>query len=126
MEIIDQAVSKAREAWDVVSKKTGEVVTAGKRKYDISALQVKLSKDFERLGKLYYDLIKEEGSDDEEVSAILEDIREKTEKIKELKAKLNAAKNKRICPNCGAAIEENSIYCNFCGAELVFDTQAKE
>ena len=126
MDIFDSAVSKAKEAWDVVAKKTGEVVSAGKQKFDISSLEVKLNKDFERLGRLYFDKIKDSEPDDETVAEIVADIKEKKEQIKEMKAKLNTIRNKRVCPNCGSAIEEDSVFCNFCGTELYYETKTEQ
>ena len=126
MEILNNAVSKAKEAWGVVSKKTGEAVSVGKQKFDISSLEVKLKKEYEKLGKLYFGMIKDTEPNNEKVAEIVAAIKEKKAEIKERKAKLNEARNKRICPQCGAAIEEDSVYCNFCGAELIFETTTEE
>ena len=43
--------------------------------------------------------------------------------IDKLKAEINSAKNKRICPKCGAAIDQISNYCNACGAKLFYDSE---
>ena len=126
MDILNNAVSKAKEAWDVVSKKTGEAVSVGKQKFDISSLEVKLKKEYEKLGKLYFEMIKDSEPNNEKVAEIVSAIKEKKDEIKDRKAKLNEARNKRICPNCGAAIEEDSVYCNFCGTELIYETTTEE
>ena len=59
MDFFDNALDKARETIDIVSKKTGEVVMAQKQKFDIATLQNKRAKDFEKLGEIYYNLIKD-------------------------------------------------------------------
>ena len=99
MDFLDNAIDKAKEAIDIAYKKTNQVVNTGKQKFDIASLQNKCSKDFEALGKIYYELIK-------------------NTEIAELKEEVNAAKCKRTCPVCAAAINENSVYCSACGAKL--------
>ena len=126
MEFLDNAVAKAKEAWDIISKKTGEAVSVGKQKFDISSLEVKLSKEYEKLGKVYFNMIKDQNPENEKVAKIVASIKEKKQEIKVCKDKLNETRNKRVCPNCGATIDDDSIYCNFCGTELIFETKTEE
>lgn len=121
MDFFDNAVNKAKEAIDVACKKTNEVVNTQKQKLDVAALENKRAKDFELLGMLYYESIKNCGSEDKKINDIVSEISSKNEKIKKLKEEINSAKNKRICPKCGAAVEECSNYCNACGEKLVFE-----
>ena len=120
MDFFDDMVNKAKEAIDVASKKTGEVVNTQKQKFDIASLESKRAKDYAVLGEIYYNKIKDGAVEDENVSELVLAIKEKSEKIEKLKAEVNSAKNKRICPKCGAAIEQTSNYCNACGAKLFF------
>lgn len=123
MDFFDDMVNKAKEAIDVASKKTGEVVNTQKQKFDIASLESKRAKDYAVLGEIYYNKIKDGAVEDENVSELVLAIRAKSEKIEKLKAEVNSAKNKRICPKCGAAIEQTSNYCNACGAKLFFDSE---
>ncbi|MGN0451857.1 MAG: zinc-ribbon domain-containing protein [Acutalibacteraceae bacterium] len=123
MDFFDDMVNKAKEAIDVASKKTGEVVNTQKQKFDIASLESKRAKDYAVLGEIYYNKIKDGAVEDENVSELVLAIKEKSEKIEKLKAEVNSAKNKRICPKCGAAIELTSNYCNACGAKLFFDSE---
>lgn len=123
MDFFDDMVNKAKEAIDVASKKTGEVVNTQKQKFDIASLESKRAKDFAVLGEIYYNKVKDGAVEDENVSELVLAIKEKSEKIEKLKAEVNSAKNKRICPKCGAAIEQTSNYCNACGAKLFFDSE---
>lgn len=123
MDFFDDMVNKAKEAIDVASKKTGEVVNTQKQKFDIASLESKRAKDYAVLGEIYYNKIKDGAVEDENVSELVLAIKEKSEKIEKLKAEVNSAKNKRICPKCGAAIEQTSNYCNACGAKLFFDSE---
>ncbi len=123
MDFFDDMVSKAKEAIDVASKKTGEVVNTQKQKFDIASLESKRAKDFAVLGEIYYNKIKDGEIDDQNISELVLSIKEKSDKIDGLKAEINSVKNKRICPKCGAAIEKNSNYCNACGEKLFYDSE---
>ena len=123
MDFLDDMLSKAKDAIDVASKKTGEVVNTQKQKFDIASLESKRAKDFAVLGEIYYNKIKDGEAQDENISELVLSIKEKSEKIEKLKAEVNSAKNKRICPKCGAAIEQTSNYCNACGEKLFYDSE---
>lgn len=120
MEFFDNAVNKAKEAIDIACKKTNEVVSTQKQKFDVAAIENKRAKDYEALGKIYFDMIKDTEIEDVAVKALVEEINDKNDKINKLREDINAAKNKRSCPNCGAAIDNLSVYCNICGAKLEF------
>lgn len=118
MDFFDTAVSKAKEALDIACKKTGEVVTTSKQRIDVATIENKRSKDFEALGKIYFDMIKDEQIENFEISNIVSEIKDKTQKIEALQEEINNAKNKRTCPVCKATIDKLSVYCNICGAKL--------
>ena len=123
MDFFDDMLSKAKDAIDVASKKTGEVVNTQKQKFDIASLESKRAKDFAVLGEIYYNKIKDGEALDENISELVLAIKEKSDKIDALKAEINSAKNKRICPKCGAAIDQISNYCNACGEKLFYDSE---
>ena len=125
MDFIDDAVTKAKEAFDVAYKKTNEVVTTQKQKFDIASLEAKRTKDFEALGRFYYSELKGTEIENEEAARLVAAIDEKNAKIDELHKEINNIKNKRVCPKCGASIDKCSVYCNFCGEKLVFESEDK-
>lgn len=126
MDFLDNAVSKAKEAFDIACKKTGEVVTTQKQKLDVVGIENKRSKDFIALGEIYFEMIKDTEIDNIQIKDLVDAIKDKNEKIAELKSEINAAKNKRICPQCGANIDDTSIYCSVCGAKLQFESDDNE
>ena len=126
MDFLDNAVSKAKEAFDIACKKTGEVVTTQKQKLDVVGIENKRAKDFIALGEIYFKMIKDTEIDNIQIKDLVEAIKDKNEKIAELKSEINAAKNKRICPQCGANIDDTSIYCSVCGAKLQFESDDNE
>ncbi len=88
MDFFENAVSKAKDVFDVACKKTEEVVNTGKVKLEIATLENKLSKDFEALGRIYFEQIKETDCVDE-VHSLKCAIFEKQEKIANLKEELD-------------------------------------
>lgn len=121
MDFFDDVVSKAKEAIDVASKKTGDAVAVQKQKFDIAAIESKLAKDFQSLGEFYYKKIKSGKMTDEDAAGIIDSINDKIGKINILKNEINSIKHKRICPECGAAVDDTSNYCNSCGAKLTYE-----
>ena len=88
MDFFENVVSKAKDVFDVAYKKTEEVVNTGKVKLEIATLENKLAKDFERLGRIYFEQIKEADCDIE-VHSLKSAIYEKQEKIANLKEELD-------------------------------------
>lgn len=118
MDFFDKAVDTAREAFDIACKKTGEIAKTQKQKFDVASIEHKRSKDFEKLGKFYYEMIKESEIEDVDARLLVESINQKTQKINELKGQINASKNSVVCPECSALNNENAAFCNACGAKL--------
>ncbi len=121
MDSIDNALNKAKDVFDVACKKTGEAVTVQKQKFDISSLKNQCDKDFCKLGKIYFEAIKNNDVEDQKTLELVNSIKEKQEKIEELEKQVLDAKNKRICPNCNASIDASSVYCNSCGTKVIIE-----
>lgn len=115
----NDVVERARQGFDVVCKKTEETVTVSKLRLDQAALETKLSKSYEMLGKICYDaIVSEEDLDRESVSPLVDDIVEKTEQIKKIKKEIIRAKDKKQCAKCGSPIDKESVFCNKCGEKV--------
>lgn len=121
MDIFDNAVNKAKEAFDVACKKTGEVVNVQKNKFDLATLESKKAKDFEALGKIYYESVKDSADNSPNVQELVEAIKIKNDKIEELRKDIRIAKNKRVCPNCSSEVDKDAAFCSSCGAQLIFE-----
>ncbi len=88
MDFFENAVSKAKDVFDVACKKTGEAVNLGKQKLDIAALENKIAKDYERLGRIYFEQIKETDDLNEAVAKIKNAILEKQANIEKIKEEM--------------------------------------
>lgn len=120
MNFFDEALEKAKVALDVAQKKTSEIVSVGKQKYDIASLENTLSKLYSKLGKKSFMYFSKEETNNTEIKEIVSQIKEQIEKIEEANAELSRLKNKRVCPVCAKNVDENSVYCNHCGAKLIY------
>ena len=60
MEFFDDVINKTRDAIDVAYKKTNEVVSIQRQKFDIAAMESKLAKDYQNLGRVCFDIINDE------------------------------------------------------------------
>lgn len=122
MEFFDNAVNKAKEAFDIACKKTNEVVSTQKQKFDAASVANKRDHDFEALGRLYFETVKDvEALENEEIKALIKEIKLKNEQINEINREINNAKNKRVCPNCSAVIEKDAVFCSSCGERVITD-----
>ncbi len=122
MDIFDEIIDKAKAAFDVAIKVTEDVVDNGKQKFNLSSLENKIAKDYKALGKAFYNFKKEGEIDNEAIEELITSIDEKKAKIEEIKQEISKAKSERICANCGAAIENDIIFCPLCGQKLEFST----
>lgn len=94
MGFLDDAIIKTKEVLDVACKKTDEIVTVEKQKFNIASLKSKREKDFAKLGKIYFEIIKENPEDQsEEVCSLVDDICNKNDEIARLNDEIDKIKN---------------------------------
>ncbi len=126
MDLFDELLDKAKVAFDVAVKATEDAVDTGKQKFNIASLENKLTKDYKALGEAFYAFRKNGEIDNDAVDALIASIDEKKEKIEEIKEEIRKAKADRVCANCGAAIEKDTIFCPICGQKLEFTSDDEE
>lgn len=122
MEFFDNAVNKAKEALDIAYKKTEEAVNVQKSKFDVATIESKRAKDFEALGQIYYEAVKDLSDNDPSVAELVAAIKEKNEKIDSLRRDIRSTKNKRICPSCNAEIDKDAVFCSSCGEKVTIES----
>ena len=96
MGFLDDAINKTKEVLDVACKKTDEVVTVEKQKFNIASLKSKLEKDYADLGRIYYELAKDNTDLDDNTRNLVDAIGEKNEEIARLNADIQNIKNKNV------------------------------
>ena len=92
MDFFDNALAKAKEALEVVSNKTEEVVATGKQKFNIATLENKCNKSFKALGELFYNKAKDTEIEDTDIKVLIDTISQTKAEIEALKTELEAQK----------------------------------
>ena len=118
MGFLEDAVGKTKEVFDIACKKTDEILTLEKQKFTLASLKSKREKDFAALGRIYFELIKDDEDADEDVLNLVDEICDKSQEIEQLEAEIRYAKYQRVCHECGSSVDANSAFCNKCGAKL--------
>ena len=118
MDFLDNAFEKAKEVFDVACKKTNEVVTTQKQKFDIASIENKRNKDFLNLGRLYFEAVKDAEIEDIRIKNLIDSIKEKNELINSINEEINTAKDMKKCPVCESFVKNDAVYCSVCGAKI--------
>ncbi len=92
MDFFDTAFDKAKEAFEIVSQKTEEVVITGKQKFNIATLENQRNKYLKALGEIFYNQLIESEIEDTEIMTLVEAISEKNAEIDRINAELNIEK----------------------------------
>ena len=113
MEFFDKLSESLVSAGKDVSQKAKDVSEIAKLKLDIKSKEDYVQKQYEELGRSYYEKHKdeEEGEDAEQFFLI----REAVEEIERMKAEVLRIQGSAECPKCGAKMPEGAVYCSNCG-----------
>ena len=126
MGLMEQTVIKAKEVIDIAGKKTGELIELQKLRVSAASIQAQLSKEYEALGRLAYDLGKQGVAANEAFETLVQGIDEKKEELQVLEGKIATAKGDRICPACSTVNGMEAVFCNKCGQRVTFDSATAE
>lgn len=106
--------SKGAKAGTVVKEKTESI----KLSNSISAQHVREKEVYERIGKIYFDLHKDDENIDEQYQKDFADVKAILEDIASLTTQLNALKKTVTCPRCGAEVPKTAAFCGNCGNKM--------
>lgn len=115
MDIFDETVQKAKNAFDIAVKKTGELVTTSKQKISVANLENKLTKAYAELGKLQFKALKDADIEDPVVASAVFEIKQIVNEIKQLLDEIDKNEGKLTCSKCGCKSPSGSTFCNNCG-----------
>lgn len=110
---------------DSAKKTAQDLAGKGKNQLDLLNQQARLSKAQRQLGALVYSLIRSGEENRELVDKYVQAIAAIEAEIDRIKAQPEftpaaapAEKAERHCPQCGAEVEEDALFCHRCGAQL--------
>ena len=111
-------LDKAKELVGITGQKTEEVINVQKLRFSAASVTNKISKNYENLGKLYYQS-KVSGKDEtENLTPIIEEIDKLTEELESLKNQIAEIKGSIICSKCKEQVSETCEFCPKCGEKL--------
>ena len=110
---VGESVERGAKTVSSNSKKFAE---KNKVKRDIAHIEADINADYIELGKALFEKI---GNDPEsEYASTIADIKEKNDKLNDLKAVLMSLEDKMFCVNCGAQISKDQLFCDKCGTKV--------
>lgn len=123
-EFVDEFVFMAKNAADVASKKTGEVVESSKIRYQMKQIEWEIEKAYAKLGAIVYESKKSDDNFDEVIQLAVREIDDLKQRYDELAGKLRDYKNVVKCPGCGRENENTDSFCSRCGSPLIHEEPA--
>lgn len=102
-----------------VSNSSKKFAEKTKIKREMARVESDINTDYIELGKVMYEKICSDP--DSEFITTINDIKEKTLKLDELKAELMSLEDKVFCENCGSQIRKEQVYCDKCGKKVSED-----
>ena len=116
MDFFDKLGDTLMTATKEVGQKAKGMSDLAKLQYELKCKEDELKKEFERLGRKYYqqnrDVVPEEDLES------FEDIEIIMNRINDLNGEILEKKGAKACPRCGAMVAENAAYCSSCGAKI--------
>lgn len=117
-EIFDDVVVNAKAAAAVVSKKATTFYDTSKYKITAAELRSDINKKLRDLGKFTYKSQVFGVDTSEEIAQTIAEIKDLKDNLDVINAHIGAVKTQKKCPQCGAKIPKNSVFCNICGAKV--------
>ncbi len=118
MATFEDAVVKTKEYFDIACKKTGDFVDMQKLKIDAAKIRSEINKDFESIGRMYYDGHKNGKDNSDAIKAVIADVDGKYNELAEIEDKISEVKGGNCCADCGTQNADDSAYCRKCGKKL--------
>ncbi len=113
---INDVVSKAKNIIDVAAETAEKAVSVQKKKINIASIKNKLAKEYEILGKAYYQSLNKENT--EELETAVAAVKDRLAELSAAKKALAEEKENKVCAACGATVANDSAFCSFCGASF--------
>lgn len=123
-DFVDEFVFMAKNAADVASKKTGEVVESSKLRYQMKQVEWDIEKAYAKLGAIVYESKKSTDNFDEVIGLAISEIDDLKLRYEDCSDRLRMYKNVVKCPGCGRENEVTDSFCSRCGSPLVTEEPA--
>lgn len=125
-DFVDEFIFMAKNAADVASKKTNEVVEVNKIRYQMKQVEWEIEKAYAKLGAIVYESKKSADNFDEIIGLAISEIDDLKERYESFSERIRAYKNVTKCTECGRENEQSFAFCSRCGAALNNDPPVSE
>ena len=99
------------------AKKTKGVIDRTKLKYTMSEIDDKITDVLAQMGAVIYNEYKSGTEFDGDMATKCAQLDSFYQEIAEIKSQIAELSNSTVCPNCGAMIDDDDIFCPKCGAK---------
>ena len=113
---MEKIISEIKNTANKVAKKSSELVELSKVKISIINTKSAIDSNFKKLGELLY-LSQKDNADDntESFNEIISEIDSLYEKLSEYNDVSATLSNKKVCPECEKANDNDASFCSRCG-----------
>ncbi len=115
MEIFDKVSDTIVSVSKDAAQKAKDLSDLARIRMDIRAKEDYINKQYQEMGKAYYE---EHKDDSEPVYEQIVLVKDAEEVLEELKQQLGQIKGVQRCPQCGKDMPLDADYCSKCGAKL--------
>ncbi len=106
-----------------IARKAKDVADVATLKSQISSQQDIVNRAYIVLGKTYYN--ENKNNPPEEFEDTFKSLSKALEKIEQLKNDIQIIRGTDNCPNCGAQIGKDAVYCSECGIKVAGDVSSE-
>ena len=93
MAFLEDTAQKTKEFIDVARQRTTEVIAVERQRIAMASLKSKREKEYAKLGRIYFKMIKDEDMLDTDTRNLIESIVEKNSEIARIKEEIDSIKN---------------------------------
>lgn len=116
MDFFDKLGDTLVNAGRDVSQKAKDLSGTAKLNMDIKSREDFIQKQYAEIGRLYYEAHR--GEADAEFVQQMAIVTEAYDAIARMREEILKIKGARVCPNCGAPVEDTAGFCGKCGTAL--------
>ncbi|MEI6131195.1 MAG: hypothetical protein WCQ41_00020 [Bacillota bacterium] len=108
--------NKVKETASSAVQSTGEMLEVAKLNLDVRSAEDKINGLFAKMGKLVFASYEAEKVEDPDMVELCEKVKESYVGVEELRKKILELRNKKMCTECKAELNDTDPFCNKCGA----------
>jgi len=120
---------KVKETANSAVQSTGEMLEVAKLNLDVRSAEDKINALFAKMGKLVFATYEDGKMKDPEMIELCEKVKTAYVNVEELRRKILELRNKKMCVQCKAELNDTDPFCNKCGAmqpEPTVEAEVKE